>query len=132
MAIHNHPNFDHWCESSSSDRHWRRISNGRILVATPQRRSEKQRVPEESSYPIYPHTRAPTMRESSPGAYGSCAACALLPDSGTRDCNWNDGWGWSPSLIVSHSGFRKLMEIAQHCQLPCRIYFVTKASMPHL
>lgn len=59
-------------------------------------------------------------------------ARALLPDSGTRDCGWSDGWGRSLSLIVSHSGFRKLMEIAQHCQLPCRIYFATRASMPHL
>lgn len=39
-------------------------------------------------------------------------ACALLPDSRTRDCGWSDGWDRSLSLIVSHSGFRKLMEIA--------------------
>lgn len=59
-------------------------------------------------------------------------AYALLPDSRTHDCGWSDGWGRSLSLIVSLSGFRKLMEIAQQYQLPCRIYFATRASMPHL
>lgn len=65
-------------------------------------------------------------------ALSMCSPCQLTAGHMTAAGVIDGGSKFLSLSLQSHSGFHKLMKIAQHsCQLPCRIYFATKAAMLH-